>query len=244
MNPPEPVTPASRRAVENGRVRYLHLAGPAYGNGAVVDESAAPGNSRGGPAPVGPVKGSRQSRRHPLPAPPFSVDGLSPNDQGWHRDRHPYAYQGHSTTGRDSGVHDPLPDGPVRPSIRNLLVDWRRMLGTDATRNQDVPRPGYLPIGWQDGSPTRIFGGTPGYYQAYGARGTGQLVGADTSGNVQIPGTSPHGLHTQTVNGRRNTLRTYRMTPQMVPGRLDRLANSARAGQSYSQTTVTQGARR
>lgn len=235
---------AQRRQVDNGRVRYAHLAGPGYGNGAIVDESAAPGNSRGGPAPRGPVVGSTASTRHPLPAPPFNVNGLSPNDQGWHRDRHPYAYQGTSTTGRDSGLHDPLPDGPVRPSLRNLLIDWRRMMGTDATRNQDVHRPQYLPVGWQDGSPTRIFGGTPGYYQAYGARGTGELVGTDTSGNVQIPGTRPHGLHTQTVNSRRSTLKTYRETPQMVPGRQDRLANSARAGQSYSQTTVTQGARR
>lgn len=234
---------AERRQVDNGRVRYGHLQGPAYGNGVIQDEAAAPGNSRGGPAPAGRVVGSTASTTHPLPGAPFAAGGLSPNDQGWHRDRHPYAYQGHSTTGRDSGVHDPLPDGPVRPSLRNLLVDWRRMMGTDATRNQDVHR-AYKPVGWQDGSPTRIWGGTPGYYQSYGARGTGQLVDADTSGNVQIPGSVPHGLHTHTVNPRRRTLKTYRETPQMVPGRMDRLANSARAGQSYSQTTVTQGARR
>jgi hypothetical protein len=235
---------AKARAVDNPRVRYAHLAGPAYGNGYVQDEAAVRGNSRGGPVPAGPVRGQRYSTRHPLPGPPFGIDGLSPNDQGWHRDRHAFVYQGTSTTGRDSGVHDPLPDGPVRPSIRNLMMNWRREDGTDATRGFDPRRPQYLPVGWQDGSPTRIWGGTPGFYQAYGSRGSGELVGADTSGNVQIPGTRPHGLHTHTVNSRRSTLKTYRSTPQMVPGRQDRLANSGRAGQSYSQTTVTQGARR
>lgn len=237
------MTPGSR-ATDSGRVRYAHLAGPAYGNGHLADEGAAPGNSRGGPSPRGPVIGSQANARHPIDGEPVSVNGLSPNDQRWFRDRHPYVYQGTSTTGRDSGLHDPLPDGPVRPSIRNLLVNWRREGGTDSTRNLDVRRPQYLPVGWQDGTPTRIWGGTPGYHQPYGARGTGAFVDTDTTGAVQIPGTRPHGLHTHTAFGRRSTLKTYRATPQMVPGRQDRLSNSARAGQSYSQTTVTQGARR
>jgi len=238
------VTTAQGRANETGRIRYAHLAGPAYGNGFVVDEGAITGNSAGGPVPAGPVRGQETSTRHPLPAAPFSVNGLAPNDQGWQRDRHPYLYQGTSTTGRDSGIHDPLPDGPVRGSLRQLMVNWRKETGTDRTRALDVHRPQYLPVGWQDGSPTRIWGGQPGFYQQYGTRGGVDQVGSDTSGTVQIPGTRPHGLHTHTVNPRRNTLKTYRETPQMRPGRMDRLANSARSGQSYSQTTVTQGARR
>lgn len=233
---------AERRQVDNVRVRYGHLQGPAYGNGHVSDEAVQPGNSRGGPVARYQVVGSAQSTRHP-DGEPVNIVGLSPNDTGWHRDRHPYAYNGTSTTGRDSGIHDPLPDGPVRPSIRNLMVNWRRESGTDATRNYDPRRRGYLPVGWQDGSPTRIWGGTPGYFQPYGARGTGEVEGADTTGQVMIPGTITHGLHTHTVHGRRRTLKTYRDTPQMVPGRMDRLSNSTRAGQSYSQTTVTQGSK-
>jgi hypothetical protein len=238
------VNAAQRRQVDNGRVRYAHLAGPAYGNGFQVDDAAAPGNSRGGPAARYQVVGSKLSPRHP-DGEPFSVNGISPNDQGWHRDRHVWVDKGdHATTGRESGIHDPLPDGPVRPSLRLLLTGWRRESGTDSTRNFDPKRRGYIPVGWQDGSPTRIWGGTPGFFQAYGSRGTGELLEADSSGNVMIPGSTPHGLHTHTVNPRRNTLKTYRDTPQMRPGRQDRLANSTRAGQSYSQTTVTQGSRR
>lgn len=225
------------------RARYAHLSGPGYGNGNIADEDAAPGNARGGPAPRGPVVGQQENTRRPQGS-TFAADGLSPNDQGWIRDRHMVVYQGNETTGRSSGLHDPIPDGPIRPSLRMLVRNWRRETGTDATRAYDPPRRGYLPIGWQDGSRTIIWGGTPGFVQPYGQRGSGEQVGSDTSGAAQLPSTVPHGLHTHTVNSRRSTLKTYRSTPQMVAGRQDRLSNSTRAGQSYSQTTLTQGARR
>lgn len=224
------------------RVRWQHLAARAYGNGRVTDEAALPGNGRGGPAPRGRVVGDDANARYrPGLGEPVAINGLSPNDQGWTRDRHPYTYTGHSTTGRDSGVHDPLPDGPVRPSTRLLLVDWRTETGTDATRFLDPRRAQYRATGSQDGFPTRIYGGTPGYWAPYGDRGSTTAVDKGTTGSVQLPGTIAHGLHTHTVNPRRSTLKTYRSTPQMVPGRLDRLSNSRRAGQSYSATTTVQG---
>lgn len=52
------------------------------------------------------------------------------------------------------------------------------------------------------------------------------------------------GLHTNTPNGVSRTVRRYvDGNPQMVPGRIDRLAGSQYQGQTYSQTTVTQAGR-
>ncbi len=222
------------------RVRYAHLAGPGYGNGHIQDEAARPGNAAGGPAPRGRVVGMDANPRRPAGS-SFAVQGLAPNDQGWIRDRHMFVHQGTETTGRSSGIHDPLADGPVRPSLRMLMVDHRRESGTDATRTYDPRRPKYSRFGTQDGFATRVWGGTPGFFMAYGQRGSGESVGSDTSGAVMLPATVSHGLHTHTVNQRRTTAKNYRSTPQMVPGRQDRLANSTRAGQSYSQTTIVQG---
>lgn len=51
-----------------------------------------------------------------------------------------------------------------------------------------------------------------------------------------------HGLHTRVVGSQPATLRRTFVTPQQRPPRVNRLSNSRNAGQSYSQTTIHQGA--
>lgn len=52
-----------------------------------------------------------------------------------------------------------------------------------------------------------------------------------------------HGLHTRVAGSQPATLARTFVTPQQRPPRTNRLSNSRNAGQSYSQTTVHQGAR-
>lgn len=49
------------------------------------------------------------------------------------------------------------------------------------------------------------------------------------------------GRHTDTPNATSRTLPRYVMTPQMIPGRVNRLSAAVYSGQTYSQTTVPQG---
>lgn len=218
--------------------RYSHLGGPAAGNSKVQDEAARRRNAPGGPPDWYPV-GTQNPRRPILSQ--FAPEADAVNDQRWFKDRHAFVYTGTERTGRMSGLCDPMLDGPARPSIRVQTRTYRREAGTDATRNYDPSRVGYQPVGWQDGSATRIWGGSPGYFQPYAQRGTSESVARDTSGNAMLPSTVPHGLHTHSVRGTVFTARVYDGTPQMRGTRQDRISNSTRAGQSYSQTTVVQG---
>jgi len=220
--------------------RWSHLMAPSAGNGKFQDEAARLQNAPGGSPDYYPV--GTQNPRRPFRS-QFAPDGEAPNDQRWIKDRHPTIYSGTERSGRLSGLCDPMLSGPARPSTRMLNRTYNKPIGTDATRNFDPNRSGYRPVGWQDGSPTRLWGGTPGYMQPYGQRGTGEEVGRDTSGSATMPGTVPHGLHTHTVQSRRMTLAVYAGTAQMRRPRQDRLSNSVRSGQSYSATTQQQGGR-
>jgi hypothetical protein len=212
--------------------------GTERGNGrARVNPAIYPGESAGGPAPAFPQVTTRQ--RAPGRGPWADTGGAA--DWVIKQDRHPYVAFETEITGRDSGLKDPIPDGPVRKVIRFLCRDWTMWQGSDATANFDPPR-AYNQFGFQDGTVTTIFGGQPGWWLPYGQRGTTVAVPARTSGTEQIPAGPPHGLHTHTVTSRAMTLRSYRSNKQQVPGRQDRLSNSRRAGQSYSATTQTQGA--
>jgi hypothetical protein len=227
------VIPANRR----GYLAPPPGAGGQQGNArARVNPNIRPGESAGGPPPSFPQVTTRQ--RAPGRGPWADTGGAQ--DNVIIQDRHPYVAFETEITGRDSGLKDPIPDGPVRKVIRMLSRDWTMWQGSDATAFTDVPRD-YSKWGFQDGTVTTIFGGQPGYFQPYGQRGGSMTVPRNTSGAEQIPASPPHGLHTSTVTSRKMTLRSYRMNPQQVPGRQDRLSNSRRAGQSYSQTTVHQG---
>jgi hypothetical protein len=52
------------------------------------------------------------------------------------------------------------------------------------------------------------------------------------------------GLHTNPPNAVSVTVKRYVSTPQMTPGRQDRISNSRYVGQSYSETTLTVGGSR
>lgn len=202
----------------------------------MTNPNIRPGESAGGPAPQWPQVTTRQ--RAPGRGPWADTGGAK--DFVIKQDRHPYLAHENEITGRDSGVKDPMTDGPPMRVLRFLCRDWTMWQGSDATANYDPPRP-YKKYGMQDGTVTTIFGGQPGYFRAYGTQIDTTNVGRHTSGAEQIPASPPHGLHTSTVGSRTMTLKSYRVNPQQVPGRQDRLSNSRRAGQSYSQTTRHQG---
>jgi len=223
---------------------------PAQGN-AVRVQPARP--ERSGPSmtaqrPPVPVLASSPDRTPPPRTPNFS-GGQAWGARGIVRDRHVWAQTGRELSGRQSGGHDPMLDGPVRPSFNVLQRTWSKWSGTDQTRNLDdlaAPRPVNGQGKWtgtQGDAWTTIYGGTPGLYLPYGSRGTGfvSTQGEGVDGPQRIEGGAPHGLHTMTAAPMRARNARSRRTPQMVPGRVDRLANSKQAGQSYSQTTRHQG---
>jgi hypothetical protein len=195
-----------------------------------------PGASRGGPAPLFSQVTTRQRAKGRGPW----ADTGGANDDVIIQDRHPYLAKEWEITGRDSGLKDPIPDGPIMRVIRFISRDWTMWQGSDDTANYDPPRD-YNKWGYQDGTVTTIFGGQKGYFRPYGTQVLTDVVPRQTMGSVQIPAGPPHGLHTQTVSGRKVTLKSYRKNQQQVPGRQDRLSNSRRAGQSYSATTRPQG---
>lgn len=205
-----------------------------------------PGESAGGPAPLFAQVTTRQ--RAPGRGPWADTGGAQ--DNVIIQDRHPYVARTYENTGRDSGNKDPIPDGPIMRVVRQLSRDWTMWQGSDNNANQDVPRDynrwGSAPngqfIGFQDGTVTTVWGGQRGYFRPYGTLADTASIGAKTAGNSVIPAGPPHGLHTHTVQSRKMTLKTYRSVKQQVPGRQDRLSQSRRNGQSYSQSTSQQGA--
>jgi hypothetical protein len=118
--------------------------------------------------------------------------------------------------------------GPARRSLHMRDVTIRTMAGTSNTRAQD---PIAVTGGIQDGN-----GSIPA--------GIRQLNGA----GIEVPvDKTPHGLHTRvralTPGGAiRPSTRRALSTVQMRPGRQNRLSNSTGQGQSFSQTTIHQGA--
>jgi hypothetical protein len=121
-----------------------------------------------------------------------------------------------------------------------------------------------FPLGQQDGSQTVVFGPPIGEWREYGARGPigmhgpapdiidpnikrgkPQLVQAGEPGTQPgdrrlVYGGVPHGLHSPTLPSLVNTMARQAGIPQMKSPRLDRPASSKQAGQSYSQTIVSE----
>lgn len=229
--------------------RRAYLAGPGTGGAGNSRQRGnpdiRPGESAGGPAPQFRQVTSRQ--RAPGRGPWADTGGAQ--DNVIVQDRHPYVSSEREVTGRDSGLKDPMTDGPAMRVVRMLSRDWTMWQGSDNTANQDVPReynrwgsgPTAQLVGFQDGTVTTIFGGQVGYFRPYGQNVDTDVVPAKSEGSSSIPAGPPHGLHTHTVHSRKMTLKSYRQNSQQVPGRQDRLSNSRRSGQSYSQTTRQQG---
>lgn len=182
------------------------------------------------------------------------------------RDRHPYLDAGtskHNAAPSNSGLPNPLASGPARPSLRVVNRQETWLIGTDHTRWEDNDAPkattsarGGLaadgrtvvgdrayPLGTQGDTWSNVYGGTPGLYRPYGARGVvfGPPVGSPLDGPQKIRGGAPHGRHSPTVPGHVQTRGRFEAVPQMRPVRVGRPSNSKIAGQSYNQTVVHQG---
>ena len=144
----------------------------------------------------------------------------------------------------------PLADGPVRPVHMMVNRVLAPRYGNTGTRHLDNKGPFAQtrdsagrpqPLGIQDGSPwSRKYGGTPGLTYITGMRGTAGVVspvapGAPGDGPQLIRGGVPHGLHSHPQPNA--SLRAKRMaaTPQQRRTRRSLPANSARAGQAWSQ---------
>lgn len=182
--------------------------------------------------------------------------GFEPSASTIVRDRHGILNRGTEKTGRPTNQGDPSKDGPARPSLRLINRSFNPQQGTDSTRNRDDLTRGYRTnttgqwTGSQDGSTSMIWGGTPGLYTPYGSyagytRGPvqgiqGAEVGQPGDGPQLIPNSPPHGLHSETTQNGITGLSRFSVTTQQKAGRVDRPSNSPIAGQSFSQTVLTQ----
>lgn len=177
------------------------------------------------------------------------------NDKLTTKDRHVYWDSGHQKQGTDfiagsappNTFNNPIQE-PPQPELRALNRTISYQKGTDTTRNQDdLSRP-YTGLGEQGSGWAPVYGGRPGLYEPYGTRGGVPFAivspvaeGAPGDGPQKVWSGPPHGLHSLTFPDRGDTLNRYAVNPQMRPVRVDRPSNSPQAGQSYSQTVLSQG---
>lgn len=214
--------------------------------------------------PYGYPRPLQQGQEQDVRAPGNAPVGYS-NDKLITYDRHPIAKVGYENSGRKSGYTDPPMDGPARPSYMLVQRSLNYQQGTDATAATDDLSRDYtrnaegMYIGEQGTGWAPVYGGTPGLYQAYGSyQGVSPATppqGADTSLGIYSPVAEgapgdgshlvwsgpPHGLHSPTLPDYSQTLGRYMAIPQMAQPRMDRPSQSTIAGQSYSQTVLSQG---
>jgi hypothetical protein len=256
------------------------VTGPAYGNAVVTSDArgqvaAQPGKGAGegianaSPYPARQIISPRDITGSVARTPAFQNGRLIA------RDRHIAEYRGRTTSGSEhvptGGTPNPEADGPPRPAWRmlNRTLSWQ--IGTDSTRFLDntafhaKTTAGHapFPLGTQDGSVQRVYGGTPGLanYRPYGSRkpvstaapaprvvalpggpyraGTLLSAGAPGDGPQDVWGGYPHGLVTR-------SLEPTRLSGSVIRGRLgqvrkpyvSRPQNTKAAGQSMSQAAV------
>lgn len=198
----------------------------------------------GQPRPTGyypDMYGSRQMRATVYPVEPYGVNVLrrQVGDVAVMNDQHPYlqvdaTWWPAPAAGRRDGAHDPLTDGPARPTVRNLQLFYMRAQGSSDTRFLDVPDGRrFSPYGTQDGV-------TTAYYQDPVA----QMTPADAAGLApdslkQLPPGPPHGWTSiPAVNATAFNVHKSRVLQQQTNPHQDRLANATASGQTYSQRTA------
>lgn len=191
------------------------------------------------------------------------------------RDRHIAAYRGHTTSSAaqspTGGTPNPEKDGRPRPGygMLNRTLSWQ--IGTDSTANLDntafhaatTAGDKAFPLGTQDGSWSKTYGGTRGLYafRRYGSRrgygpggpamrvvalpggphraGTVLAQGSPLDGPQRFWGGYPHGLATIVVEPAKVSQATIRQRfTQIRPPRVNRPLNSKIAGQSFDQVVV------
>lgn len=170
-----------------------------------------PGLSPGGPPP---------GRRAWATAPgivDFSVRACGYENDGLiQRERMPWYHQGYTASDpgestNSTGLVNLLGSGTPRPALH--MRDVTIIEHVQGASNTRNQDPHATAYGTNDGT------------------NVGRL-----SGNGVV-----HGLHSRIVGSAPATLRRTFVTPQQRPPRVNRLANSRNAGQSYSQTTIHQG---
>lgn len=202
----------------------------------------------------------QQGQESAVRAPGNAPVGYS-NDKLVTYDRHAMAKVGYENSGRMSGNTDPPLDGPARPSYMLVQRALNYQQGTDTTAATDDLNRDYsrnvqgMYVGEQGTGWSRIYGGVPGLYQEYGSYQGMSPTSPEISGGIHSPvgqgqpgdgphdlwGGPPHGLHSPTLPTYSQTLGRYMDIPQMARPRIDRPSNSPIAGQSYSQTVISQG---
>jgi hypothetical protein len=206
---------------------------------------------QGSVAPGGTQTGGDPGRPQASPV-PYPGEWGPEQTHGWwsaeaesdtliHRERHGYFQAGTERSGRVSSQADPPSSGPAMPSFKAVNVTWNWQAGTGSAYLDDLNRP-YTGVGQQDGSWSQILGGTPGFYR--NGPGGAPVMTQPVDGPQRLYPGPPHGLHTWSPPDYAQTLARYQTVPQMQYARVDRLSNSRAGGQSYSQTTKHQGARR
>jgi hypothetical protein len=206
----------------------------------------------------------QQGQETAIRAPGNAPVGYS-NDKLVTYDRHAIAKVGYENSGRLSGQTDPPMDGPARPAYMLLQRALNYQQGTDTTGATDDLGRDYtrnaqrMYIGEQGTGWAPVYGGVPGLWQEYGSyqgvSPTSRPVGNDTSIGIHSPvpegqagdgpnsvwSGPPHGLHSPTLPDYSQTIGRYMAIPQMARPRIDRPSNSPIAGQSFSQTVISQG---
>lgn len=244
-------TPTHGRTARGGGT-----AQPAAGRGSNTSIPAMSVGSAQTLPSVAPGPRFRPEQVSPVPQPytAFGMSGAGPwrgpenaQDGLIFRDRSPHLDRGTERAGRISSLPDPPMDGPIRPSLRMTNRTWNWTAGIGAAYADDPGR-GYTTAtagdrrfhfssdnsgGWQT-----VYGGAPGFYRN-GPGGT--PIGDPAAGPARVYAGPPHGFHTMYPPDRQQTLATFRVRPQMVAPRVDRLSNSRIAGQNYSQWTRHQG---
>ena len=257
------------------------VTGPAAGNWRVTSDArgaaaAQPGKGMGD----GPANASPYPQRDVI-TPAYQL-GLRARTAAYQngrliaRDRHIAEYRGRTDSSANrqatGGSPNPEADGPPRPSWRMLNRTVSFQSGTDSTANLDntafhatVPVMGesrLFPLGTQDGSRSKIPGGTPGLadYRPYGSRkplsggpqprvvaqpggpyplGTVLQQGSPQDGPQTVWGGEPHGLVSSVQPGTQVSAVTIRdRFGQVRPPRVNRPLNSRIAGQSFDQAVV------
>jgi hypothetical protein len=201
----------------------------------------------------------QQGQERAVRAPGNAPVGYS-NDKLTTLDRHGMMKTGYENSGRNSGNTDPPMDGPARPSLWLVQRSLSYQQGTDTTAATDDLSRDYtrnaegMYVGEQGTGWARVYGGVPGLYQEYGSYagvspstphgdGIHSNVGQGQPGDGphDVWSGPPHGLHSPTLPTYSQTLGRYMDIPQMARPRIDRPSQSPIAGQSYSQTVISQG---
>lgn len=187
------------------------------------------GTSKGGPKEV-----------HRGPQNPTASDTIRPsfteNDQrivyqrySWRRDSSRWVPP--EETDRFSGTQDPLASGPARLTTRTFARIFNRQVGTTDTRNLDNTVTAKSLYGQQDGVSWTV--------KVDPVLANPRLTPqSDESSVIRIPPAGPHGLHSRNpMNNKAKSNANFAAQPQQRATGQNKLANSNRAGQTYSATT-------